>query len=157
VVPPAAPVESRGIRGEVEVDDHPMAYGFLLGYVDLAFRGVQEYSAYRQIVLGPWEEVEPPRGGIELRQWVRGVTEQRTLGPVETLGTMRVRMDFRDPDRKRRRKPRPGAEERARHRVELRVGSPKIALIIDGQDEVRSERLLGLAREVAERFRRQLD
>jgi hypothetical protein len=139
------------------VDDQPMAYGFLLGYIDLAFRGVQEYGAYRELVFGPWVELERPKSGVGLRQWTREVAEHRTLGPVEPLGTLRVRMDFREPRAKRRKKPRSDAEERARHRVELRVGVPKMALFVDSPDEMRTQRLLGLAREVAERFKRQLD
>lgn len=151
---PLAPLDRSDRSG---VDDQPMAYGFLLGYVDLAVRGVQEYGTYREIVLGPWTELERPRSGVGLRQWVREVAEQRTLGPVVPLGTLRIRMDFREPRPRRRRRPRPDAEERARHRVELRVGMPKMALIVDAADEPNVARLLGFAREVAERFRRQLD
>lgn len=154
MVGPLAPVEELLRSG---IDDQPMAYGFLLGYVDLAFRGVQEYGAYQGIVLGPWLEVDRPVARAGLRQWVREVAEHRTLGPTEPLGTMRVRMDFREPRARRRKKARPDAEERAHRRVELRVGMPKMSLLVESPDEERQERLLGLAREVAERFRRQLD
>jgi hypothetical protein len=139
------------------IDDRPVAFGFLLGYLDLAFRGTQEYATYRELVLGPWLEVERRRGGIGLRQWRRSVHEKTMFSAPESLGSIQVRMDFRDPPGfLRRRAPNPDPVDPTRQ-VELRVGTPRISLIVDAPDEGRAVRLLGLAREVAERFRRQLD
>jgi hypothetical protein len=148
---PWDPLDASGI------DDRPVAFGFLLGYLDLAFRGTLEYSTYRELVLGPWLEVERRRGGFGLRQWRRTVHERAMFTAPEHLGSIRVRMDFRDPPGLlRRRAPGPDPVDPSRQ-VELRVGTPKISLIVDAVDEGRAVRLLGLAREVAERFRRQLD
>ncbi|MCI4362208.1 MAG: hypothetical protein L3J77_03345 [Thermoplasmata archaeon] len=147
------PLDSLGRSG---IDDRPLAYGFLLGYVDLALRGVQEYETYRNIELGPWFEIDRPRGSIGLRQWHRAVRERRRFSGPNPLGDLRVRMDFRERPRSRRRTPAETDEEDAR-RVDLRVGTPRVALFATAPDEARVARLLGLAREVAERFRRQLD
>ena len=152
----ASPVVPDGLDRS-GIDDRPIAFGFLLGYVDLAFRGIQEYESYRDIVLGPWLELDRPRGSFGVRQWTRGVEERRVLAPPLSLGTVRVRMDFRDPVRPRRRRASAEPDDDVQHRVDLRVGTPRIALFVEGPDGPRADRLFGLAREVGERFRRQLD
>jgi hypothetical protein len=139
------------------IDDRPIAFGFLLGYVDLALRGVQEYETYRNVELGPWFEIERPRGSVGVRQWHRAVQERRMFTGPNALGNLRVRMDFRDRPRSRRRRSHAESEEDGAHQVDLRVGTPRVALFVTAPDEARTERLMGLAREVAERFRRQLD
>ena len=151
---PTVPPDSLERSG---IDDRPIAFGVLLGYLDLAFRGVQEYAAYHEFVLGPWLELERPRGVVGLRQWARDVQRRRMFATPEALGSIRVRMDFRDPPRPRRRRLPVDPDDGSPRRVDLRVGTPRIALIVDSPDEERAARLLGLAREVAERFRRQLD
>ncbi len=138
------------------IDERPVAFGFLLGYLDLAFRGAQEYETYHELVLGPWLEVDRRRGGFGLRQWRRTVDERGPFAAVENLGSIRVRMDFRDPPGFLRRRPVEEPPDPSRQ-VELRVGTPRIQLVVEAPDEGRAVRLLGLAREVAERFRRQLD
>ncbi|HEV8050723.1 MAG TPA: hypothetical protein VGP88_09055 [Thermoplasmata archaeon] len=147
---PPDPFEGSGI------DDRPVAFGFLLGYLDLAFRGAQEYETYRELVLGPWLEVHRRRGGFGLRQWRRTVDERARFAPLEHLGAIRVRMDFRDEPGFLRRRPAVEPVDPTRQ-VELRVGTPMVQLVVEADDEGRAVRLLGLAREVAERFRRQLD
>lgn len=139
------------------VDDRPMAFGFLLGYLDLAFRGIQEYERYRDLVFGPWIELERPNQPLGLRQWTRSVEVQRTAHPPLALGSLRVRMDFRERRRKRRAPSEDAPRRRAPVKVELRVGVPRIAMFVETEDEAKTERLEVIAREVAERFRRQLD
>ena len=77
-------------------------------------------------------------------------------GP-NALGDLRVRMDFRDRPRPRRRRSVAETDEDDAHRVDLRVGTPRVSLFVTAPDSARVARLLGLARDVAERFRRQLD
>jgi hypothetical protein len=154
---PEPPTDAIDPLARSGIDDRPIAFGFLLGYVDLALRGVQEYAAYREFELGPWLEIERPRGSVGLRQWYRQVQERRMFTGPETLGSLRVRMDFSDRPRSRRRRSSSDGDEDPARRVELRVGTPRIALFVTAPDEARAERLMGLAREVAERFRRQLD
>ena len=149
--------DSRDSLERSGIDDRPIAFGFLLGYLDLAIRGVQEYPTFEEVVLGPWSELERPRGTLGLRQWIRPVEERRMMAPTLELGTLRVRMDFRERPRRSRRRPPVDADDHARRRVELRVGTPHITLFVEGRDERTADRLLALAREVAERFRRQLD
>jgi hypothetical protein len=139
------------------VDNRTVDYGFLLGYIDLAFRGTQEYAVYQDLVLGPWEEVERPRGGWGLRQWTRTVEDRQALGPSDTLGRILIRMDFRDRTKPRRKPAAPVAKRDPSRIVVLRVGTPRILLAIESTDERNADRLVGLAREVRERFRRQLD
>jgi hypothetical protein len=154
------PAESSGRSDPLEqagIDDRPLAYGFLLGYIDLAFRGTQEYAAYQDLVLGPWEEIERPRAGWGLRQWRRTVEDRRALGPTDLLGSILIRMDFRDRTKPRRKRS-PAVPKRDPSRiVVLRVGTPRVLLAVEADDAANAERLLGLAREVRERFRRQLD
>jgi hypothetical protein len=154
---PEAPTDATDPLVRSGIDDRPIAFGFLLGYVDLALRGVQEYAAYREFEFGPWLEIERPRGSIGLRQWYRQVQERRMFTGPESLGTLRVRMEFRDRPRSRRRRTSPDSDGDPTRCVELRVGTPRVALFVAAPDGPRAERLMGLAREVAERFRRQLD
>lgn len=160
VGPMDVPSDSSGPDDPLErsgIDDRPLAYGFLLGYIDLAFRGTLEYAAYQDLVLGPWEEIERPRAGWGLRQWRRSVEGRKALGPTDRLGTILIRMDFRDRTRPRRRRS-PAVPKRDPNRiVVLRVGTPRVLLAVEADDAASVERLLGLAREVRERFRRQLD
>lgn len=139
------------------IDDRPLAYGFLIGYIDLAFRGTQEYAAYQDLVLGPWEEVERPRGGWGLRQWRRTVSDRQGLGPADPLGVLLIRMDFRDRTKPRRKRSTPVAKRDPKRVVVLRVGTPRVLMAIEADDEANAERLTALALEVRERFRRQLD
>jgi hypothetical protein len=139
------------------IDDRPLAYGFLLGYIDLAFRGTQEYAAYQDFVYGPWEEVERPRGGWGLRQWRRTVEDRQALGPSQQLGVILIRMDFRDRTKPRRKRPTPVTRRDPKRVVVLRVGTPRVLLAIETADDANADRLVALAHEVRERFRRQLD
>ncbi|MCI4325211.1 MAG: hypothetical protein L3K00_04945 [Thermoplasmata archaeon] len=139
------------------VDHRTVDYGFLLGYIDLAFRGTQEYAVYQDLVLGPWEEVERPRGAWGLRQWRRTVEDRQSLGPSDPLGRILIRMDFRDRTKPRRKTAAPVAKRDPSRIVVLRVGTPRILLAVESANETNAQRLVGLAREVRERFRRQLD
>ncbi|MCI4321127.1 MAG: hypothetical protein L3K18_00195 [Thermoplasmata archaeon] len=154
---PAAQTVDADPLGRSGIDDRPLAFGFLLGYVDLALRGVQEYETYRNVELGPWFELERPRGSVGLRQWHRAVHERRRFTTPNALGELRVRMDFRDRSRPRRRRTPGETDEDPARFVDLRVGTPRVALFVTAPDDTRAERLMGLARDVAERFRRQLD
>ena len=139
------------------IDDRPLAYGFLLGYIDLAIRGTQEYAAYQDLVFGPWEEVERPRGGWGLRQWRRTVEDRQALGPSQVLGVILIRMDFRDRTKPRKKRATPVAKRDPKRVVVLRVGTPRVLLAIETPDQASADRLVALALEVRERCRRQLD
>jgi hypothetical protein len=154
--PPDLPSAVPDALHESGIDDRPVAFGFLLGYLDLAFRGAQEYETYRDLVLGPWLEVERRRGGFGHRQWRRTVDERDRFATLERLGSIRVKMDFRDAPGLFRRRTTVEPDDPTRV-VEIRVGTPTVRLLVEAEDEGRAVRLLGLAREVAERFRRQLD
>jgi hypothetical protein len=154
---PTEPAEPDDQLERAGIDDRPLAYGFLLGYIDLAFRGTQEYAAYQDLMFGPWEEVDRPRGGWGLRQWRRSVEDRKTLGPSNLLGTILIRMDFRDRTRPRKRRSPAVAKRDPNRIVVLRVGTPRVLLAVDADDEANAQRLLGLAREVCVRFKRQLD
>ena len=149
------------VRGPDEpriIDDRPMAFGFLLGYIDLALRGIQEYDRYQPLVLGPWLEIERPVRSPGLREWNRTAEWHQPPRPPQLLGSLRVRMDFRERrPRKRRGTDATKPARPANRRFDLRLGMPRIALFVEADDDGRADRLAEVARDVEERFRRQLD
>ena len=147
-----------GPEERLAIDHRPMAFGFLLGYIDLALRGVQEYDRYQPLVLGPWLEIERPGSPSGLRQWFRTVEWHQPPRPPVSLGSLRVRMDFRERrPRKRRTTDDSKAIRTGRRRFDLRLGMPRIALFVEADDDERVQRLSEVARDVEDRFRRQLD
>jgi len=133
----------------------------VLGYVDLALRGVLEYERYARVYLSPWWAVEDlPEGTIA---WKRAVLERVPLkGALHWGHLFLVVSDVHAETSRFRllRSPALGGALAPRSneiRVPLREGVQRAELVLHPTRPDRAEPLGAFGREVEVRFRRQMD
>ncbi len=131
---------------------------FLLGYVDLAIRGTLEYERFDRVYLGPWWDL--PTGSPELRGWKRAVLRRVLAAGAEHWGhlflvvndSLTARPLTWSEDRTLA-----GAEREPPSSLQLRAAAPEIRMYYRPTGEAHAEALASFAREIGERFRRQMD
>ena len=133
----------------------------VLGYLDLAIRGVLEYERYHQVYLSPWWAVEDVPQGTSV--WKRAVLERVTSGGALHWGHLYLVVSDapRTVSRFRLfRTPATGIGVATRPdelRLPLREGVQNAELILHPSRPERSDQLGAFGREVEVRFRRQMD
>lgn len=139
--------------------DEPLRFRaeFLLGYVDLAIRGTLEYDRFEQVYLGPWWEI--PAVGSEAHGWKRAVLRRVLAAGAQHWGHVFLIVNEGVPGRTLTWK---GASTddgnpEVLERIPLRQGMPEIVLYFRASVPERRPELSEFAREVGERFRRQMD
>ncbi|MCI4340521.1 MAG: hypothetical protein L3K06_06830 [Thermoplasmata archaeon] len=133
----------------------------VLGYLDLAIRGVLEYERYHQVYVSPWWSVEDvPQ---ETSVWKRAVLERVPLRGALHWGHLYlvVAPAASSPSRLRLFRGAaigPAVAERPdEQRLSLREGAQLAELVVHPTKPDRAERLVAFGREVEVRFRRQMD
>jgi hypothetical protein len=130
----------------------------VLGYVDLAITGTLEYERYKGVYVGPWWKLEDVPEGHHV--WKRAVLH-RTLGRgAEHWGHLYLVIRYEtheslswfSKDFRGRQTPALPPES-----LVLRRGEQTAELAVRSTDPSQSQRLEEFAREVTERFRRQMD
>jgi hypothetical protein len=139
----------------------PIPPSLVLGYIDLAIRGVLEYDRYAALFLSPWWAVEDLPIGTSV--WKRAVLERIPLRGALHWGHLYLVVSDTPPTPSRLRLFRsealggPVASRPNEIRVGLREGKQRAELILHPTKPDRTERLGAFAREVEVRFRRQMD
>ena len=133
----------------------------VLGYLDLALRGVLEYDRFAQVYLSPWWAVEDvPESTVV---WKRAVLERVPLRGAVHWGHLYLIVSDVPADRPKFqvfRSPAVGTGQFASpedRRFILREGVQRAELLLHPTRPDRAERLESLGREVEVRFRRQMD
>jgi hypothetical protein len=133
----------------------------VLGYIDLAIRGVLDYERYAQVYLSPWWAVEDLPVGTTA--WKRAVLERVPLkGALHWGHLYLVVSDVRPEGWLSRLLRTPALGGAASHRpdeihVRIRDGVQQAELLLHPTRADRAAPLEAFAREVGVRFRRQMD
>lgn len=157
--PPAGAIDrSRRIEALPSSTNRELTFGYLLGYLSLALHATLEYSRFSGYYVGPWFEQTELGLEEQARAWTRSVVRRSSYspelpvgeltavlsdGPLEPLGTFG----------------RLGSEvpvEGPPRRVSVRQRLPRVDLVAQPSEGAAYE-LHDFAREVGERFRRNLD
>jgi hypothetical protein len=146
--PPAEPFPSAG----------PVPASMVLGYVDLAITGTLDYERYRGVYVGPWWILENVPEGVHA--WKRAVLRRVPGHGAEHWGHLYLIVRYSDReslswftrDWRGRRAPKPPTAN-----LVLRKGEVNAELALRSSDPAQSAHLEEFAREISERFRRQMD
>ncbi len=136
----------------------PVPAPMVLGYVDLAITGTLEYERYRGVYVGPWWKLEDVPEGMYV--WKRAVLHRTPGRGAEHWGHLYliVRYATREPfswftrDLRGRRTSAAPTEN-----LVLRKGEQTAELAIRTSDPAQQGHLHEFAREISERFLRQMD
>lgn len=136
----------------------PVPAPMVLGYVDLAITGTLEYERYRGVYVGPWWKLENVPEGMYV--WKRAVLHRTPGRGAEHWGHLYliVRYETRESfswfsrDLRGRTSPVTASES-----LVLRKGEQTAELATRSTDPAQLDHLNQFAREVSERFRRQMD
>jgi hypothetical protein len=133
----------------------------VLGYVDLAIRGVLEYERYAHIYLSPWWTVDDLPDGAYA--WKRAVLERVPLKGARHWGHLYLVVTDQPPEGgwlRLFRAPALGGALAGRSdevHVALRGGRQKAEIVLHPTRPEEAASLEAFAREVEVRFRRQMD
>jgi hypothetical protein len=130
----------------------------VLGYVDLAISGTLEYERYKGVYLGPWWKLENVPDGMHV--WKRAVLHRTVGRGAEHWGHLflivryetREMLSWFSKDLRGRQSPAFPSES-----IVLRRGDQTAELATRPTATAEAGRLDEFAREVSERFRRQMD
>jgi hypothetical protein len=152
VIPPGAPRPAASA---------PIPPTMVLGYVDLAIRGVLEYERYAHVYLSPWWALDDLPDGTNA--WKRAVLERVPLKGARHWGHLYLVVSdvpserggfrlFRSPPLGGPVEARPGEVH-----VPLREGVQRAELVLHPTYSAEAAALEAFGREVEVRFRRQMD
>jgi hypothetical protein len=138
----------------------PVRSDFLLGYLDLAIAGTLEYPRFQGLYLTPWRSLPLAEVGLAVRGWVRTVYYRPPLAEPQCVGRLLLMaaLGLGDPMSWLTVLPEDGVVEAdGSSRIELRVGDPRVFLFLLAKEPLGRTRLELFAKDVSERFRRQMD
>ena len=154
-----APIEvaDRQIR-LILSSNREFTFGYLLGYLSLALHSTLQYPKYLGFFVGPW--IEPEGGPLEplVRVWGRTVSRRSSYAPVAEMGRVLVVLSdgIGEPRDTLRRLGVPDRPTEPPTWIAVRTRTPRVDLVIEPASGCAFE-LHAFAREIGERFRRNLD
>jgi hypothetical protein len=138
----------------------PVSSGMILGYLDLAIRGVLEYPRFAGLYLGPWWDMAATVDIDGIEGWKRSVLERiphggaRHWGHIYLITTRRWAKLQVDPMTLGLPSPAPSQVTTS---VQLRAGDPHAVLFARPSRPERATELAGFVHEVVDRFVYQRD